>query len=79
VARHVIPEVNGLLDAYRESQRYVIEHRESFERAGAAIMAKISENERASRALAESMEVQAKSALPAHHAPDLAKVELAKK
>jgi len=73
VARHVVPEINGLLDSYRESQRYVIEHRESFERAGAAIMAKIAENERAARALEESMQVQAKSAIPAHHAPALAK------
>ena len=73
VARHVVPEINGLLDSYRESQRYVIEHRESFERAGAAIMAKIAENERAARALEESMQVQAKAAIPAHHAPALAK------
>jgi limonene 1,2-monooxygenase len=74
VARHVIPEVNGLLDAYRESQRYVIEHREAFERGGAAIMAKINENERAARALEETMAGQAvRSAFPGHHAPDLTK------
>ena len=71
VARHVIPEVNGLLDSYRESQRYVIEHREAFERGGAAIMAKINENERAAKALAETGQVQARSAFPAHHAPRL--------
>ena len=54
VARYAIPEVNGLLDSYRESQRYVIEHRESFERAGEAIMSKITQNERAIKALEES-------------------------
>ena len=53
VARYVVPEVNGMLDAYRESQRYVIEHREAFERGATAIMAKINENERAAKALAE--------------------------
>jgi len=36
VARHVIPEINGHLEGYRASRQYVIEHRESFERAGAA-------------------------------------------
>ena len=50
----VIPEVNGLLDSYRESQRYVIEHRKSFERAGEAIMSKIMQNERATKAMEES-------------------------
>jgi limonene 1,2-monooxygenase len=69
VARHVIPELNGLLESYRESQRYVIEHREAFERGGAAIMAKINENERAAKALAETGQVQARSAFPAHHQP----------
>jgi limonene 1,2-monooxygenase len=53
VARHVIPEVNGLLDDYRESQKFVIEHREYFERAGQAIMSKIMENDRAKAALEE--------------------------
>jgi limonene 1,2-monooxygenase len=73
VARHVIPEVNGLLEPYRESQRYVIEHRESFDRAGQAILAKINENERAARALQESMQAAqpAATAIPAHHAPSL--------
>jgi limonene 1,2-monooxygenase len=69
VARHVIPEVNGLLDSYRESQRYVIAHREAFERGGEAIMAKINENERAARALEESMAGQAQSAFPGHQGP----------
>lgn len=73
VARYVIPEVNGMLDGYRESQRHVIEHRDSFDRAAAAIMAKINDNERA----VEAMKVSAAStekhepAIAAHHAPDL--------
>ncbi len=71
VARHVVPEINGLLEGYRESQKYVIEHRESFERAGQAIVAKIMENERAVAAMKEGMHGQA--AMPAHHAPDLSK------
>lgn len=69
VARHVVPEINGLLDGYRESQRYVIEHRESFERAGQAIVSKIMENERAVAAMKEG--ARAQTAMPAHHAPDL--------
>jgi limonene 1,2-monooxygenase len=67
VARYVVPEVNGLLASYRESQRHVIEHRESFERAGAAVMTKIMENERAAEALRQGSQGQA--AMPAHHAP----------
>jgi limonene 1,2-monooxygenase len=69
VARHVIPELNGQLRAYRESQRYVIEHRESFERAGQAVMNKIMENERALKAFREG--TAAPTAIPSHHAPDL--------
>ena len=71
VARYVVPEVNGYLDGYRESQRYVVEHRDSFERAGEAVLAKIMENEKAAKAMAESMEGAA--AMPAHHAPELGK------
>jgi limonene 1,2-monooxygenase len=69
VARYVIPEVNHMLDGYRESQQYVIDNRESFERAGQAVMAKIMENERAVQAMSEAADAQA--AMPAHHAPDL--------
>ncbi len=71
VARHVVPEINGLLEGYRESQTYVIEHRESFDRAGQAIVAKIMENERAVAAMKEGAKAQ--SAMPAHHAPDFSK------
>lgn len=69
VGRYVIPEVNGMLEGYRESQRHVIANRESFERAGAAVMSKIMENERAAAALSEGS--QGRAAMPAHHAPDL--------
>jgi len=69
VARYVIPEVNGMLDSYRESQRHVIEHRDSFERAGAAVLTKIMENERAAKALQQGL--AAASAIPAHHAPNV--------
>lgn len=68
VARYVVPEVNGMLDAYRESQRHVIEHRDSFERAGEAVMQKIMANERAAAALKEP---QGKAAMSSHNAPDL--------
>jgi limonene 1,2-monooxygenase len=69
VARYVIPEVNGMLDGYRESQQHVIEHRDVFERAGQAVISKIMENERAVAAMAEAADAQA--AIPAHHAPDM--------
>ena len=71
VARYVIPEVNGMLDSYRESQQYVIEHRDIFDRAGQAVMAKIMENKKAVAAMSEQAEGNA--SIPAHHAPDLLK------
>jgi limonene 1,2-monooxygenase len=52
VARYVIPEINGLLEGYRESNAYVIEHRDTWNRAGEAIRSKIQENERAAAAMA---------------------------
>ena len=52
VARYVIPEVNGMLDNFRESNKYVIENRDTWLRAGQAIMSKIQENERARDAMA---------------------------
>ena len=72
VARHVVPEINGYLEGYRESQRHTIENREPFERAGKAIVSKIMENERAVAAL--SQKSTAKPAVAAHHAPDLDEV-----
>jgi len=77
VARYVIPEINGMLDGYRESQRHVIEHRGVFDRAGDAIMAKINENERAVRAMQEGIQEGPgdRPALAPHHAPDLKSVK----
>ena len=77
VARYVMPEVNGMLDAFRESQTYVINHREVFDRAGAAVISKIMENERAVAAMSE--EATAPAAIPAHHAPDFANPDASKK
>jgi len=71
VARHVIPEINGLLEGYRTSRQYVIEHRESFERAGQAVMQKIMGNERAAAALQET--IRAQTATTGGHTPDLEK------
>jgi limonene 1,2-monooxygenase len=51
VARYVVPEINGYLDGLRRSQKFVIENRAVFERAGQAVMAKIMENEKAAAAL----------------------------
>lgn len=53
VARYVIPQVNGLLDDYRESNKFVIENRGTWLRAGEAIEIKIRENERALAAAEE--------------------------
>ncbi|WP_281017645.1 MULTISPECIES: LLM class flavin-dependent oxidoreductase [unclassified Minwuia] len=53
VARYVIPEVNGLLDAYRDSRQFVVENRETFEQAQKAILSKIMDNPRAAAALKE--------------------------
>jgi len=70
VARYVVPEINGFLKGYRESQQYVINHRDVFERAGEAVVAKIMENEGAVEAMKE--EANAQSAMQSHNAPDLA-------
>ena len=71
VARYVVPAVNGYLDQYRESQQFVIDHREVFDRAGQAVVAKIMENERAVAAMHEQSNAQ--SAMQSHNAPDLSK------
>ncbi len=47
VARYVMPEVNGQLAPMRESNEFVIGHREYFDRAGKAILDKINGHERA--------------------------------
>ncbi len=51
VARYVVPEINGYLDGLRRSQKFVIENRAIFERAGQAVMSKIMQNEKAAAAL----------------------------
>lgn len=72
VARYVVPEINGYLNAYRSSQQDVIENREVFDRAGEAVVSKIMENEKAVQALSD--EANAGSAIQSHNAPDLSKV-----
>jgi limonene 1,2-monooxygenase len=51
----------------------LIEHRESFERAGQAIMTKIMENEKAAEALKETR--RAMMATTGGHTPDLEKAK----
>ncbi|HWE99700.1 MAG TPA: LLM class flavin-dependent oxidoreductase [Caulobacteraceae bacterium] len=69
VARYVVPEINGMLDGYRASRQYVIDHRESFDRAGAAVMQKIMSNEKAAAALQETL--AGRTATTGGHTPDL--------
>lgn len=47
VARYVVPEVNGLLDDYRESYRWVNEARDTWTRAKEAVDTKIAQHDRA--------------------------------
>lgn len=54
-----------MLASYRESNRFVIENRDTWQRAGMAIMSKIQENERAREAMA-SAAGPATTALAAH-------------
>ena len=69
VARYVVPEINGYLDGLRRSQKFVIENRAVFERAGQAVMAKIMENEKAAAAL--PLTGPGRVAIPTVNAPDL--------
>ena len=71
VARYVVPEINGYITKLRESQKFVIENRAIFERAGQAVMAKIMENEKAAAAL--PLTGPGRVAIPAVNAPDLQK------
>jgi limonene 1,2-monooxygenase len=71
VARYVVPEINGYLAGLRRSQKHVIENRESFERAGQAVMAKIMENEKAAAAL--SVTRTNRFAASSSNAPDFEK------
>src|SRR5207244_11821827 len=52
VARYVVPEINGYLTGLRQSRDVVATHREVFNRARAAVRAKITEREDGARALA---------------------------
>ena len=69
VARYVMPEVNGMLDAYRESRKFVVENRDSFNQARAAIMDKIMSNKKAAAAFQQGSSV--KPAFAPHAGPDL--------
>jgi limonene 1,2-monooxygenase len=69
VARYVVPEINGYIDGLRKSQKFVIENRAIFERAGQAVMAKIMANDKAAAALAHTG--PGRVAIPAVNAPDL--------
>jgi limonene 1,2-monooxygenase len=71
VARYVVPEINGYVDGLRKSQKFVIENRAIFERAGEAVMAKIMGNEKAAAALADTG--PGRVAIPSANAPDLQK------
>lgn len=72
IARYVVPEINGYLEPLRDSRQYVIENRESFDRAGKAIMNKIMENDRAAAALAETT-ASSSTPIASPNAPDLSK------
>ena len=69
VARYVVPEINNYVAKLRESQKYLIENRAVFDRAGQAVMAKIMENEKAAAALAFTG--PGRLAIPPVNAPDL--------
>ena len=71
VARYVVPEINGYVESMRKSQKFVIENRAIFERAGEAVMAKIMGNEKAAAALADTG--PGRVAIPSVNAPDLQK------
>jgi limonene 1,2-monooxygenase len=71
VARYVIPEIHGLLEGYRDSRQYVIDHREWFDRAGQAVLSKILSHEGAAEALKAG--AQKGAAMNSPNAPDLNK------
>ncbi len=51
VARYVVPEVNGLLEDYRDSYRWVNESRETWTRAKEAVDSKIQQHDRAAEVM----------------------------
>jgi limonene 1,2-monooxygenase len=66
VARYVIPEVNGMLDRYHESNKFVIENRGTWERANDAVSSKIRAHEGALAALEED-EAQGRTIIRGGH------------
>jgi limonene 1,2-monooxygenase len=77
VARYVIPEIHNSMEGLRISQKYLVDNRQMFERAGQAVMKKIMDNERAVAALAVTQEqmkaAKAHTPIPTTNAPDFAK------
>jgi limonene 1,2-monooxygenase len=71
VARYVVPQINGYVDNLHKSQKFVIENRAIFERAGEAVMSKIMSNEKAAAALHDTG--PGRIAIPSANAPDLQK------
>src|SRR5437016_11755125 len=71
VARYVVPEINGYLAGLRQSQHFVATNRGVFDRAKEAIMAKITENEAATPALAVTRGSRLGDVASASNAPDL--------
>jgi limonene 1,2-monooxygenase len=53
VARYVIPEVNRMLDDYRESRMHVVNNPEPFQQRDKAVMNKILQHDSAAAALAK--------------------------
>src|SRR6267378_3790002 len=74
VARYVVPEINGYVTKLRESQKFLIENRAVFERAGQAIMAKIMENKDAAEALKVTESPRLGDVASASNVPDFDKV-----
>ncbi len=70
--RYVVPELNGLLVPYRESQDHVRVHRDSFASAQQGILNKIMENPKAAAALKDTKTGVA-AAIGPHAGPDLIK------
>jgi limonene 1,2-monooxygenase len=77
VARYVIPEINGYVAKLRESQRFLIENRDVFNRANQAVMAKILENKEAAEALKVTKSPRVAAA--AAQVPDFDKAKAAAK
>jgi len=71
------PEMTGYIAGLRKSQKFVIENRAVFERAGQAVMAKIMENDKAAAAL--SLTGPGRIAIPTVNAPDLQKEAASRK